>query len=426
MSNLNTDVNFNFSFAPGVSDDQILGFEIAGDIWSQHLADSYKGKDLEINIHVEATDDLLPDNVIGGSFPAIATGIKYKKIYKAIQDDITTDADQFVADNLLDQKKIDVLVGGEVIDKNFKTHVTTANMKALGMLKGNKGKLDGYILINNLDGSLWNYDYLKAPQEGTLDFLSMAQHEIGHVLGFISNAKYTEETVGKKITNMTTMDLFRYSTESLELGINDLSYDKEAFFSIDGQESTLGLSKGEDFQVGHLAESEDSDHDHALMGSLISLAERWSITSDDLTVLDAIGWDVVDPGVIDMNAIYNNAQAKVESSQIADRRRDVEKNILISDAYNWGSSASSGGWWWGSSASSGGWWLETGGYFLEIESTTDAAAAETHHHEETHHHTDESGSDKFWDGDGVETISDSVKDYWGDNFWESDFWGSDS
>ena len=125
------------------------------------LADSYRGKDLEINIYVEATDDLLADNIVGGSFPAIATNVKYNKIYDAIQNDVTTELDVIVADNLLDQDRIDALVGGEIIDQNFQTHVTTANLKALGLLKGNRKKLDGYIVVNNFEGELWNYDYLE-------------------------------------------------------------------------------------------------------------------------------------------------------------------------------------------------------------------------------------------------------------------------
>ncbi len=66
MSVGNTAVDFNFSFAPGVTDDQILGFELAGEMWSQHLGDSrmklQSGKDFTVNIHVKITDSLLPDN----------------------------------------------------------------------------------------------------------------------------------------------------------------------------------------------------------------------------------------------------------------------------------------------------------------------------------------------------------------------------
>ena len=56
----NIGVDFNFSFAEGVTDEQILGFELAGEMWSQSLVDTYNSKNLEINIHVEIRDDLLP------------------------------------------------------------------------------------------------------------------------------------------------------------------------------------------------------------------------------------------------------------------------------------------------------------------------------------------------------------------------------
>ncbi|MEL6437805.1 MAG: NF038122 family metalloprotease [Cyanobacteria bacterium J06621_8] len=365
MNQTNAGVDFNFSFAPGVSDDQMLGFMIAGDIVSQHLADSYQGRNVEINIHVDVSDEYLPDNIVGASFPAIETSIRnrYSKLYDAIQDDITTEADQIAADNLLDRRAIDILVGNEVIHHNFRTQVTRANLKALGMVDGDSSELDGYIMINNFDGELWSYDYLGDPQEGTLDFLSMAQHEIFHALGFISGANHTEDTVdnsiGNRIYNMSTMDLFRYSTESAALGINNLGYGEEAFFSINGQETTLGLATGVDHQISHFVESHDPNR--ALMTPTIALAERLSITEDDLSVLDAIGWDVVDPGEIDMATMYSDAQGKLASAQIIDRESEVEETILNSSAYYWGR--------WGRDSTGGGWWQEA--YFMELESTVE-------------------------------------------------------
>ncbi|MEM8831010.1 MAG: NF038122 family metalloprotease [Cyanobacteria bacterium P01_G01_bin.19] len=424
MNDTNIGVEFNFSYAPGVTDDQILGFEIAGDIVSQHLADSFKGKNLEINIHVDKTNEYLPDDVVGASFPTIETGIKYQKIYDAIQDDITTSQDIIVADNLIDQKKIDVLVGGEVIDKNHKTHVTSANLKALGLKKGNHKELDGYILINDFGGDLWSYDYLGTPEAGKLDFLSMAQHEIGHVLGFISGAKHTEDTVGKRIKDMTTMDLFRFSTESVELGINDLTYGQTSFFSINGEVSTLELTTGVNHQVAHILsplKSESSNgQEHALMSPNISLGERWSLTGSDLLVLDAIGWDVVNPGAIDMAAIYSNAQAQLGFAKIKNRQKEFEEVILTQEAYNWGRS--------GRSSSGSGWWLK--GYFMQIETNVDAETGETQYH------VQESGADEFWQA--VEVVTSWIADNWGawwessssNNWWESsasnNWWERDS
>ncbi len=163
MDTINAGVDFNFSFAPEVTDQQILGFELAGEMWSQALVDTYNSKNLEINIHVEIRDDLLPDNIIGAAFPTIETGVHYKDFYSAIQNDVTTGTDQTVADSLLDEKKIDLLVGENVIDNNFKMHFTRANMKALGLVPGDSEQLDGYIIINsleNISSVSWDYDYL--------------------------------------------------------------------------------------------------------------------------------------------------------------------------------------------------------------------------------------------------------------------------
>ena len=53
MSTTEPGVEFNFSFADGATDEQILGFELAGEIWSQYLVDTFNGENLDINIHVD-------------------------------------------------------------------------------------------------------------------------------------------------------------------------------------------------------------------------------------------------------------------------------------------------------------------------------------------------------------------------------------
>lgn len=53
MGVIDTGTQFNFTYAPGVSLDQMIGIEMAGEFWSQHLAD-----DVSINIFVEMTDYL--------------------------------------------------------------------------------------------------------------------------------------------------------------------------------------------------------------------------------------------------------------------------------------------------------------------------------------------------------------------------------
>ncbi len=472
MSLENTGVDFNFSFAPGVTDEQILGFELAGEMWSQHLGDTHmkveEGKDFTVNIHVEVTDDLLPDNVLGGAFPAIETGKRYKDFYKAAVKDASTLNDQKIVDSLLDTDKVDVLVGDRVVG-NDHMQMTRANMKALDLVKADDKELDGYIVINdlsNLSNIEWNYDYLGGAKPGTIDFLSTATHEIGHVMGFISGTDrtksanqfvqnyansssnnfiqqflsiqntggyYVELNNGSNTTEiannqrdwvefkayyqeqdlqrvteaiqtlqnledynsrdqarhalntikdflkrdhdlerlikddddfkevldnladvkdsqsyskfMTSMDLFRYSEESANLGINDLSIGNDTYFSLDGSQTGLGLSKGTlyDYQGSHW---ENREHGNGLgvMNPTIALNERWEISENDLLVMDAIGWDVVNPGTIDFQAVYDNAVVQVQTAVVEDRNKDV-KDLLDSDAYNWSRRSSSSSFW---------------------------------------------------------------------------------
>ena len=68
--------NFNFTYAPGTSLEQMLGFEMAGMYWSNYLDD-----DVTINLFIETTDQL-PENVIGGALPGLEAEYKFENFYK--------------------------------------------------------------------------------------------------------------------------------------------------------------------------------------------------------------------------------------------------------------------------------------------------------------------------------------------------------
>ncbi len=350
MSEIESGIDFNLTFAPGVTDEQIIGFELAGELWAQSLVDTYKGEDVQINLHVEVTDDLLPDGIIGGAFPHIKTNLTYKDIYEALENDITSETDQVVVDSLTGGKKFDIAVGENIIDNNKKLHATTANLKALGKIDGDKEILDGYIVINAMsDWDIWSYDYLNGPQDNQLDFLSVALHEIGHTLGFISGIDYqgweetSQESNLNKVNSATILDLFRYSIESMEQGVMDLTFGKGAFLALGDVNVDLALSTGADYQGSHWIDS-DAENGLGIMNPTLSLGERWSISNYDLLAMDAIGWDIADSGAIDLETLYEFAQWQAEDASIETRTKDVKK-ILDSEGYNWASRASYSGWW---------------------------------------------------------------------------------
>ena len=381
MNGTDLGVDFNFSFAPGVTEEQILGFELAGDIWSQYLHDTYNGEDLDINIYVAMGDDILPDDVVGGAFPAIETGVAYRDVYRAFQNDfqneIETETDEIAVDSLLNMKSLPVLVGEDIIWKNPEMQATRANLKSLGLLEGDNSELDGFIVMNSLvnaESVSWNYNYLEGPQAGEIDFLSVAMHELGHNLGFVSGVDiygWNEQSAdfdGTGIDHMSTLDLFRYSDESFvaqdgsyTMSINDLTFGRAAYFSIGRTaENAIAMSTGGDYQGSHWKNG-TLETGMGIMNPTIRLGERWEISKNDLTAFDVIGWDVDYNATVDFEKLFIEAQSNVDRAPIVDLSSEVDI-IFSGEAYKWAwrsSTASSSGYWWAwrsSTASSSGYW----------------------------------------------------------------------
>ncbi len=195
-------VQFNFTYDASVSLEQRVGFEMAAAIWSQYLTD-----DVTVQLHIGLSDSLGNGSAVGGAIPVF-----HDQNYGVYQAYATHDAtlsavgegpsvDQQAMANLQLGNTTDFVMNGEIVDGNSAILLTSAQAKALGMesaiaLKNgtiwsrdlvDADGLDGYILIS--ERTDWSYDYTRSQDAaaGTLDFLSMAMHEIGHSLGFVSS-----------------------------------------------------------------------------------------------------------------------------------------------------------------------------------------------------------------------------------------------
>ena len=328
-------LDFNFIFAPGVSLEQQIGFETAGEFWSQQLADN-----ATINIFVEMTD-YLPENVLGGALPGIEENVSYEEFRYKLEQDITSDLDNLINENQQDDtdsftayftgrhlqaghKKKN---GYEVADNEY-MQMTRANAKALNIIDAHDSGFDGYIMMRNLDGVndgalnnfSWNYDYSNNPIAGNqLDFVSVAIHEIGHTLGYISgldkanwladtvnlhyghDKKYYPELEGA-INNATPVDMMRFSEASNNKsgdGENwiDMSVGSDAYLSFTGSGGTpvahfsTGTNKdlgGDGYQASHWKRTSDVV---GIMDPALVAGHRREVTQLDIQLFDAIGWD---------------------------------------------------------------------------------------------------------------------------------------
>ena len=317
--------DINLSYAPGTSLDQMINFEVAGAIWGSLLGD-----DVDVNIYVEGTNTLAP-NVIGGALPGVMANTTYEDIAEALENDETSEDDEDAVKGLPDAKK-GLEVNSNVDDKvtTDVMNVTTANAKAMGLTSGSSKNLDGYILVSDLSAHSdlgWDYDAGRssAASAQKLDFMSVALHEIGHILGFVSgvddpgwltalqsgqqisddkgsksksksNDKDATEDLEAALQYVNPLDLFRFSSASVDdkgKGIQDLSIGGDPYFSIDGGETKLA-----DFSNGKAAEfggdgyqGSHWDMGVGIMDPALAPGIRREISEIDLRAFDVIGWD---------------------------------------------------------------------------------------------------------------------------------------
>ncbi|MCJ8278589.1 MAG: NF038122 family metalloprotease [Rivularia sp. ALOHA_DT_140] len=404
-----TKLKFDFTYDSKVTDDQILGFEMASKFWSNYIMD-----DVTLKIHIKSADDL-PENVIGGALPGMKS-FDYSQVRTHLKQDMnklgnTEDphhlsslfSGDFDAVNSLNigstGEDYHVMVNGEEITGVNQVNMTRANAKALGLISGEDTNLDGLIVIsslNNLTGNTsWNYNLNQRDvPENQLDFLSMAVHELGHIMGFVSSgdkADFKDTINQSKINNqkveaeainqsITMLDLFRYSDVSQEFthsvdgqkGIADLSIGGNPFLSKDrGVSKIADLSSGEDsslggdgYQASHWKQNDDV---LGIMDPLLGLGKKRKTTYNDRMAMDIIGWDLnvfgnsnafdlfddmsQTPQVFDidinlfLNEIFSHAQTsyneKIAFARVAPDSNDIFENLnrmlqQSDDFYKWG------------------------------------------------------------------------------------------
>ena len=330
---------FNFTYegdgsgASKVSQQQMVAFEMAGQIWSQYLDD-----DMTVNIHIDVTDDL-PENIIGGAIPGFAAE-QYSDLRSNLYNNATSTDDSIAVSNmdeaaLNSRTRVDRADGIEdwMTTTNSTIHLTRANLKATDSLASvhNDSALDGYILMSNLSNSSYHWHYDAYDTQGNnsevlnadeVDFLSVAVHEIGHILGFVSGVDFfssewemvytspifqedngQQEIINNLMDLSTVLDVFRYAPSVADSGIgNDFSIGGNPFFSINGGSSPLGQFANGRSDEDWLVQKVDGGLDgyqasHWEMGSAgvmvpaIYLGERNTISSGELVAFDVLGFD---------------------------------------------------------------------------------------------------------------------------------------
>ncbi|TCD47556.1 NF038122 family metalloprotease [Chlorobium sp. N1] len=313
-------LTFDFDFLGTSSTEANSAFTAAGDIWSSWLTD-------DVTVSMQVGTATLDPNILGQSGSASIT-TSYSGTYDLLNLDQSSTYDATAVSSLSTTNWFNMYVNpGDAtayVDSkvnplssdanlnNTSIYLTTANAMALGYDLSAYTGYDAAITFS--DSFSWDYDPSDGIDAGSYDFVGVAVHEIGHALGFVSGVDFLDGTTYTENDILaTSLDLYRYSDESLAEGVIDMTTSEtEKYFSIDGGETELallstGVTDGDGDQASHWIDDEGI----GIMDPTAAAGEELYLTSTDLIAMDVIGWDV------DWLAYSSSAAPVPEPSAIA-------------------------------------------------------------------------------------------------------------
>lgn len=305
---------FNFQFVAGTSLQAQQGFIEAANRWSSVLTDN-------VVINLTVGFNPLAPNILGQAQSA-RESYSYSEFRDGLVGDISSANDITATGSLSSGNSFGMLlnrtannpngtgsattyVDNDGDANNAVVNVTSASAKAIGLatsgqtLQGCIGSCDGFIQFN----SQFTFDFNPndGVNSGAYDFVGVAAHEIGHTLGFTSgvdvldyNSTAPDFYNDDEFVFVSSLDLFRYSSDSAAEGVIDWSADnRDKYFSIDGGVTDLaGFSTGVEHGDGRQNSHWKDDLYIGLMDPTAGLGEVLAISQEDVLAMDVIGWNV--------------------------------------------------------------------------------------------------------------------------------------
>jgi hypothetical protein len=291
----------------GMTAEQLGAFQTAANYWSSKLTD-------QVTVYIDIAFDALPQYVLGGTSSTFVS-TSYSSIRGALTADATSSIDASAVANLQGGSALSFYATqGDLSSRfdndgsinNTRLGLTTANAKAMGFSIGtNVASPDANITFAT--GYAGDFVYTRAGgvPSNKIDFITVAEHEIGHALGFTSgvddidfcaganNVCGLPNTVGRFETDWwyEPLDLFRYSGKG-KMDVRVGSPDGTPYLSVDGGATSIesfstGTNYGDGWQASHFGPASNT-----LMRAFVRNGEFYDASAADLAAFDAIGWDV--------------------------------------------------------------------------------------------------------------------------------------
>lgn len=275
---------------------QLNAFNMAAGFWESRFSDPITVK---VNI---AFDNLDPG--ILGSTRSQRTTHPLNNVRSAML------ADSFLTENasvaLLPSSSLALAdINGNRSDTSIT--MTTANAKALSLGTG-LDSLYGGALPNSADGEIkfanafassFDYDRSDGISAGSTDFISVAAHEIGHALGFISQADVQDINAGFTL-HANTLDLWRFSetgaahtigTETRQMTAGPAEYYDNVLNNVEFSRGKAVVDAACGTSSGRCQASHWRDDLGNLMDPTLAPGVSANITSQDVHAFDYIGYN---------------------------------------------------------------------------------------------------------------------------------------
>jgi hypothetical protein len=271
----------------------LAAFNRAAAQWEAYISDS-------IIVTINADLANLGNASIIGSTSSVGLQTTYTSIRNAMVTDAANEADDAVVAFLPTAAQFQGTVSsGDGFNGNMAAN--KAVLKAMGFtgLDGTFGASDGSITFN----STFNFDFdnSNGVTAGMMDFETVAAHELGHALGFISEVDSADNTTNNTSLQPEPLDLFRFGSANnpatnAEFTTKPRNFvpGQSAIFDDLGTEYAFstGVNGGDGRQASHWKDDGLTGNHIGVMDPTLALGQVFTVADSDLRALDVIGYEI--------------------------------------------------------------------------------------------------------------------------------------